>query len=216
MDIAQLQHAIGVVVDGKWGPASRAGLVAKFTNKKAPAVTDSDIAAIAHRLGCTPKQVRAVAAVESGGSGFDNQGRPKILFERHLFHRLTGGRFSPAPFSNPVYGGYNEDSWNKLAHAAGKSPADAFSACSWGKFQVLGTHWNKLGYANSFELAYSTVQSEAAHFELLARYIETFGLLPAIRKLSTKPDDCRDFARGYNGPQYQRFSYHIKLARAMA
>jgi len=216
MTIEELQTAIGVAADGLWGPASRAGLVAAFTNLSAPAAGDADIAAIARRLGCKPAQIRAVAKVESSGSGFDKFGRPKMLFERHLFHRQTAGRHSPAPFSNPAYGGYNEDSWVKLTYAAGKAPEAAFASASWGRFQVLGLHWRKLGFASPFELARSTVKSEAAHYELLARYVETFGLLKALRALSADPATCEAFAEGYNGPAYKRFMYHQKLARAMA
>lgn len=216
MTIEDLQRAVGAAADGAWGPKSRAALVAKFTNTAAPKATAADIARVARDLGCTPAQVNAVAKVESSGGGFDKFGRPKILFERHLFHRLTSGAFSPAPFSNPAYGGYNEDSWVKLSYAAGKSPEAAFASASWGRFQVLGSHWRKLGYASSFDLAISTVASEAAHFDLLARYVQTFGLVKAIRALSTNPADCEAFAEGYNGPAYKRFSYHIKLARAMA
>ena len=35
----------------------------------------------------------AVIQVESSGAGFLSDRRPKILFERHLFHRATGGQF---------------------------------------------------------------------------------------------------------------------------
>jgi hypothetical protein len=208
-------HGQPVDVDGKPGPKTRAAIIAAFTNTCAPAVTDEDIATIAARLGCTVKQLKAVSLVESGGAGFDKQGRPKILFERHLFHRLTNGKHSVCSFSNPKGGGYAEDSWKKLTEAACKDAHAAFSAVSWGKFQVLGSHWNVLGYPSPIDMAYSTVTSEAAHYDMLARYIEKNGLKPAIQKLSTDPDDCRAFAKGYNGPAYERFDYHTKMARAM-
>ena len=35
----------------------------------------------------------AVVSVETSGCGFLPDKRPKILFERHLFHRLTDGQF---------------------------------------------------------------------------------------------------------------------------
>lgn len=215
MNIKELQEAIHTPADGQWGPNSRTALLASFTNTKAPAASDDDIGATAVMLGCATKQLRAVAKVESAGSGFDQTGRPKILFERHIFHRLTGGKFSPASFSQGVAGGYSEDSWAKLGAACGKDVDAAFSSASWGKFQVLGTHWSKLGYASPFELAHSCVESEAAHYVLLARYVRTFGLTGAIQRLSTNPDDCRDFAAGFNGPGYRRFAYHEKLAEAM-
>lgn len=215
MNISELQYAIGTTADGQWGPASKAALVAALSNKNAPAATNDDIARIAGRLGASAAQLRAVAAVESSGGGFDMRGRPKILFERHLFHRLTNGKYSPAPYSQAAGGGYSESSWEKLATACGKDPDAALSACSWGKFQVLGLHWSKLGYASPWELAHSMITGEAAHYELFARYIETFGLRDALRKVSANPADCRDFASMYNGPAYRKFSYDTRIAKGM-
>lgn len=215
MTIAELQYAIGTAADGRWGPASSAALLAFFANQQAPAISTAEIATIAARLGCTVAQIAAVAAVESSGGGFDRNGRPKILFERHYFHRLTGGRFSPAAYSNPSAGGYDVDSWTKLAAACGKHPDAAFASVSWGKFQVMGAHWHDLGYASPFELAASTKTGEAAHYELLARFIEHNRLTDELRALSRNPNDCRAFARAYNGTGYERFDYHIKLARAL-
>ena len=215
MTIEDLQHAIGVRVDGQWGPASKAGLIAALTNKSAPAATPEELTAIAQRLGATLAQLRAVASVESSGGGFDVQGRPKILYERHLFHRLTGGKFSPCAFSQSAGGGYSESSWDKLTAACGKDPDAALSACSFGKFQVLGLHWSKLGYASAWELAHSMVTGEAAHYELFARYIETFGLKDALRRVSADPIDCAPFASMSNGLAYRRFAYDTRIAKAM-
>lgn len=208
-------HGQAVVVDGQAGAKTRAAIIAAFTNKAAPAVTDEQVVAMASRLACTVKQLRAVSQVESGGAAFDQEGRPKMLFERHLFHRLTEGKWSTCNFSNPKGGGYAEDSWAKLTMAACKDAAAAFAAASWGKFQVLGTHWRDLGYPSPIDLAYSTVSSEAGSYELLARYIEHNGLRGAISALSPDPETCRPFAAAYNGPGYRDFDYHAKLARAM-
>jgi hypothetical protein len=208
-------HGQTVVVDGNPGPRTRSAIIAAFTNTHAAAVTDQEIATIAARLGCEVKQIRAVSAVESGGAAFDKLGRPKILFERHLFHRLTNGQWSVSGFSNPKGGGYADDSWEKLTQAACRNARAAFSSASWGKFQVLGLHCLALDYPSPIEMAYSTVASEAAHYEMLARYIEKNGLRPAIAKLSTDPLRCQDFAAGYNGPGYRKFDYDVKLARAM-
>jgi hypothetical protein len=216
MTIEELQAAIGTVPDGKWGPASKAALLAKFTNLHAPAIGIEWMERLAGELGCTTRQLAAVAAVESSGGGFDKLGRPKILFERHLFHRLTDGRWSPSTFSQQTGGGYAENSWTKLADACGKDPEAAFGACSWGKFQVLGLHALKLGFASSYAMALSTVESEAAHYQLLAMYVRTFGLADELRAISAEPDDCKAFAEGYNGPSYRRFNYHVRIAEAMA
>lgn len=100
--------------------------------------------------------------------------------------------------------------------ACGRDPDAALGACSWGKFQVLGLHWSKLGYASPWELAHSLIASEAAHYELFARYIETFGLKDELQRVSGDAEDCAPFALGYNGPAYKRFAYHTRIARAMS
>lgn len=209
-------HGQAIVTDGICGPKTRAAIVSAFTNDFAPAITEMEIRALADRLGCTPKQLKAVAKVESGGSGFDVQGRPKILFERHIFHRLTDGRWTPTIYSNPSGGGYNTDSWEKLTLAACKDADAAFSSASWGKFQIMGMHWSSLGYPSPIDMAYSTVTGEGSHYDMLARFIEKNGLKRALAQLSTMPADNRLFASRYNGPGYRQFRYDEKLAEAMA
>lgn len=215
MNVTDLQKRIGTPADGIWGPASRAAFLAAFTNREANAVTDDDIAEIAARIGCTVKQVKAVAKVESGGSAFDYHGKPKMLFERHYFHRLTQGRYSPQAYSHEVPGDYNTDSWGKLTYALGKDPDAALSSCSWGRFQVMGSHWKALGYISPWAMAHSAVLSEGDHYEMLVRYVMAFGLVKAMQQLSTDPDTCRAFAKSYNGPGFEKFKYHEKLAAAM-
>ncbi len=220
MTIAELQRWLGehgqpVVVDNVAGPKTRDAIKAAFVNTCASAVTGEEIAALATRLGCTVKQLRAVAKVESGGSAFDANGRPKILFERHKFYAFTGGRFGLTSFSNPKGGGYNENSWEKLVHAACKDPLTAFASVSWGRFQIMGFHWNSLGYPSAIDMAYSTVTGEGAHYEMLARFIEKNGLKAPLAALSTDPDDNVALARCYNGPAFRNFNYHKRLAEAM-
>lgn len=211
-----------IKADGKPGPATRAATKAVFVNTSASAVTEADIVAFADKLGCTVQQIKAVAKVESGGGPFDKQGRPKMLFERHLFHKFTGGAYGITPYSNPRSGGYNEDRWEKLAQAACKDAHAAFAATSWGEFQVLGAHargqyrgFLNLGYSSPLTMAYCAVKGEAEHYEMLLRYITAAGLRPALAKLSKNPDDCRAFAEGYNGPKFEDYNYHRELARAM-
>jgi len=211
-----VEHGQPIAVDAIVGPETRAAILAAFANTCAPAVSEAQISGFAKRLSCSVRQIKAIAKVESGGSAFDSKGRPKILFERHLFHRLTDGRFSPSIFSEAKGGGYDHSSWDKLIHAACRDAEAAFAAVSWGRFQVLGMHWSALGYTSPLSLAYSTVCTEAAHYELLCRYIETNKLSQHVQCLSAKASDNRAFARAYNGPAYERFAYHEKLAREMA
>jgi len=221
MNVKELQQWLvakgqPIVVDGKAGPATRAAIVAAFSNPHAPAISLDQVTSFAVRLRAAVKQLRAVDVVESGGWSFDHQGRPRILFERHIFWRLTAGKYGRTMFSDPTYGGYSIDSWEKLTRACALDPDAAFASCSWGRFQVLGTYWHDFGYASPIDLAYSTVESEAAHYELFARYIEHFGLQDELALLSSNPADCRPFAKAYNGAAYDRNRYDVKLAQEMA
>lgn len=198
------------------GNKSRDALLATFTNPKAPAISSADETKFAKRLKVSLKQLRAVAKVESSGGGYDNKGRPKILYERHKFHKYTGGVWSIATFSNPVGGGYSESSWDKLLGAIVTGAVDAaFMACSWGKFQVLGEYWDDFGFSSPFEFAHSNVANEAAHYEILCHYIEHNKLQDEMAMLSTDPETCRAFAKAYNGKNYAKLGYHTKLAKAM-
>jgi hypothetical protein len=216
MNIIDLQKAIGAKPDGVWGDLSRKALLGTFTSANIAALDAAKIKDFAKRLGVSVKQLSAVAKVEAAGSGFDKDKRPKILFERHKFHKYTGGKYSVCSFSNPQSGGYNESSWDKLLGAVVTGEVDAaFMACSWGKFQVLGEYWDDFHYASPYALALSTVASEAGHYQLLVHYVEANRLQDEMAALSTDPETCRAFAKAYNGPGYVQFDYHNKLAAAM-
>lgn len=214
-------HGASLVVDGLRGPATRKAILDTFINLKAAAATPADIAQIAARLGGSPRQLAAVAKVESAGGGWDDKGRLKCLYERHYFWRRM--QVIIPLLSNPKPGGYTidadgdgiNDSWEKVADAAMRSPIAAFESASWGKFQIMGAHAKSLGYGNAVEFVWALSRSEKAHYEALARFIETNGLTKAFRALSTNPDDCRAFAKGYNGAAYEKGGYHRKLAEAM-
>lgn len=214
-------HKPQLAVTGEDNPETRAAFMAIFANRKAPAVTTDEIAAFAKRLGGTVQQMQAVAKVESAGGGFLDTGQPKILWERHHFWKRL--QLNMPLISNPKPGGYTldanrngiNDSWEKLTEAAMRAPAWAIECCSWGKFQVMGFWWEKLGYASPIDFAWSMRESEAGHYEALVRYIQFNKLAGAFRALSTDPETCRAFAAGYNGIGYRKFDYHNKLARAM-
>lgn len=64
------------------------------SSAKPPLLLDSDISKAAKTLGVEPAAIYAVSKVESGGrTGFDDNGRPKILFEARWFHKFTNGKY---------------------------------------------------------------------------------------------------------------------------
>ncbi len=214
-------------MDGVPGPATRQGVFDAFRNRAAPAVTGDDIRALALRLGCTERQIKAVAKVESGGAGWDEAGLLRCLFERHYAWKRIRiaspwADLANAFLSHPTAGGYTIDadrdgicdSWEKLADLALSTgdPKRAFECASFGKFQIMGAWAEKLGYRSSLDFVWKLSRDEAAHYDAFARYIETFGLTRALRQVSGATADCTAFAVGYNG-KGQR-GYDAKIAAA--
>lgn len=243
MTLADIQRHLGVTADGKLGPVTlsaighaiglggitvtaqkpfdRMAFLARYVNKNAPAITRDDIEAAAARLNVSPKHIEAIRKVESAGASFDSAGRPTILFEPHIFHRRTAGRYSPAPYSYAVwrtrpYPSTMDGRWSQMADAAEKDEQAALESASWGLFQVMGFHWQALGYMSAQAFAECMARSEGEHLEALVRYIDKNGLARALRDCTAgDPESCRDFSRGYNGAGYEKNGYHKKLAEAL-
>lgn len=220
MQIKTLQGILGVVQDGIWGPQTFGAFIDSFINRQAPAITEDDYRAAAKRLGCSLAQIKAFAKIESGGGGFSRNGRPKILFEAHIFSRLTGGKYnrshptlSSHRWTRKFYARHMPGRYARLASAAKLDIEAAIGAASWGKFQILGSHWRGLGYKSAWDFAQKMVVSEANHLEAFCRYIEKNKLKTKLRKArADNPDSCRAVVRAYNGPAYEKNRYHIKLA----
>lgn len=212
-------HGANLVVDGVPGPATRRAVIETFRNRAAPAATGEEKAAIAARLGVTPRQLETVARVESAGGGWDNAGLLKCLWEMHYLWRrvkvaiplLSNPSPDPKAYTTDADGDGINDSWEKLADASMRFGFGIAAECaSFGKFQVMGAHWKALGYPSVAEMIWGLSRSEAAHYELLARFIEVNGLLPAMRAIDGNPFNCLAFARGYNGKGQK--GYDVKLA----
>ena len=59
-------------------------------------ISQAGMAKTTQLLGVSPAEVWTVLSVETHGFGYLNDRRPAILFERHIFHKQTGGRFDAA------------------------------------------------------------------------------------------------------------------------
>lgn len=192
-----------------------------FANSNAVKISEADIARAARTLRVSPQHIRAIIKVESGGRGFDRKGRPIILFEPHIFHRRTAGRWSPSSYSyrrwrTKPYPRTMDKRWEQMAAAAAKNFDAALESASVGLFQIMGFHWKALGYSSVREFYRSMAASEAGHLDAVVRFISANGLAPHLRKCRKgNPDSCRDFVRRYNGAGYARNNYHVKFARAL-
>lgn len=220
--VRAFQGRVGLVVDGIAGPKTLSTLTNREKDKRL--LGEKDLTAAASRLGVDLASIKAVNEVESAGRGFLTNGHPVILYERHKAFGLLGETGVPVAEAialsqrypnliNEKRGGYagGQAEWSRLRTALTiVPPLVAYSACSWGQYQIMGFHWQLLGYVSIDAFVTAMHRSEGDHLDAFVRFIEAD---PALHK-ALKARKWADFARIYNGPAYKTNAYDIKLARA--
>ncbi|MDI1221845.1 N-acetylmuramidase family protein [Acinetobacter sp.] len=189
-------------------------------NKK---LTELQIKNQATALGIEIASLRAVIEVECKGSGFNSDGTPVILFERHVMRQRlianNGGNTFIADqmmikrpdLCNKTVGGYGLYSaqHGRLNAAAQFSRTSALESASWGLGQVMGYHWKALEYPTLQSFINAMYKDEASQLDAMCRYIKINNLVNAL-----KNKDWKTFAKGYNGKNYAINNYDVKLANA--
>jgi len=183
-------------------------------------MTAEDVVTVAEEIGVEVAALKAVLAVESAGSGFDKSGRPKALFERH--HFIKHLKTKPVELDQAVAMGLAYPKWGEKPYPKGSDAvyaeiaaaydidADAaLLSTSWGLGQVMGSNYKMVGCENVAEMLAQAMHSEGQQLRHMANFCKSAGLLNAL-----KNKDWAAFAKGYNGPQYAKNQYDIKLANA--
>jgi len=174
-----------------------------------------DIPRIGSRIGVGEDEIHAFMEVEAAGSGFDRKGRPKMLFEPHVFFRqLSGEKRLAAIEAGLAYRRWGEqpypsDSYPRLHRAMEIDENAALMSASWGLGQILGTNYRIVGYETIQEMVQDFMLDEENHLEAMVNFIIANGI----------DDDLREHrwetvARVYNGPGYAKHGYHTRLAVA--
>ena len=175
-------------------------------------LTGEAIARAASKIGCPVAAIQAVMDVESRG-GFLPDGRPKILFERACFCRLTKGKYnqSDPDISSPRSGGYKGGSaeYDRLARAINLDRDAALRSASWGAFQIMGDNCEMCGFSNVEDFVKAMVAGEPEQLDAFVEFVTKSGFSDELAHL-----DWAGFARGYNGPAYKANRYDAKLAAA--
>ncbi len=197
-------------------PATEPDLEFLFNQCRNPTlgVAESDYEKAVASLGVEVAAIKAVAEVETSGAAFDDSGRPRILYERHYFHRLTGGKYSAAhaDISSPDAGGYGKFSaqYGKLERAFRLDRDAALRSASWGRFQIMGNNFVAAGFVSVSEFVLAMTRSESEHLAAFVNFVgSNSALLAALRKKNWSA-----FAAGYNGPGYKKNDYDTKMEAA--
>ncbi len=184
-------------------------------------ITDQQFAASAAALNVEPAAIKAVAEVESRGDGFLPDGKPKILFEPHIFWKeLRAKGLNPESFvkgnEDILYpkwkaGAYGPISkqHDRLSRAVNINRDAALRSASWGRFQIMGFNWKACGCASLDEFVAAMSASDDDHLRLFTAYIKSTFLDDELRGR-----DWAGFALAYNGPMFRKNNYDTKLKEA--
>jgi hypothetical protein len=177
-------------------------------------LTQSGLDAAADLVDIPMVSMWTVIQVESAGSGYLVDRRPKILFERHKFSHATGGQFDETNpgISNPVQGGYGAGGphqYDRLEEAIALDREAALDSASWGLGQVLGSNFEVAGFQDVEDMVDKMVRSERHQLLAMFNFIEGNNL---GRHLKNR--NWTRFALGYNGPNAEENGYPHKLERA--
>lgn len=228
--VRDFQQKNGLVVDGEVGVKTWTLLNEK--TKPAQVLGDKflgeqDLMDFAQKHQLELAAVKAVNEVESSGKGFLMDGKPKILFEGHIFwNQLKERGVNPSLISNPSNADVLYPKWTKTHYIGGPREYDrlekaasllpdqkvreaALASASWGSYQIMGFHFKKLGYASIQEFVDQMYLHERNQLEAFGRYISAFGCITHLRA-----KNWAKFANCYNGPLYAQNKYDIKLEAA--
>jgi N-acetylmuramidase/Putative peptidoglycan binding domain len=175
----------------------------------ATALSSDGMAIVAEALHVRNPEIWAVLSVETSGCGYLPDRRPQILFERHIFHRLTKGKFDDRDISDSTPGGYGPrgaPQYERLNRAILEDRAAALQSASWGVGQIMGMNFAKAGFQDVDDMVAAMSDSEDRQLMAMANFLTGTKLASFLRG-----HDWASFARGYNGPNFAINRYDVRL-----
>lgn len=213
--VRSFQRRVGLVADGTYGPKTAEAL-AGYENPRT--LKQADLEWAAETLGWDVAVVMAVSEVESRGQGFFSNDRPAILFERHWMRRRLkthGLKWRPwaSKYPNIVSsstGGYKGGTaeYGRLALAQSIHDTSALESASWGAYQIMGFHWQTLGYDSVQHYVEEMHKGERQHLEAFVAFNQAN---PTLLKAG-REKDFLTYARGYNGRGQKGYDHRMATA----
>jgi hypothetical protein len=105
------------------------------------------------------------------------------------------------------YGAGGANQRRKFNAAFALDPEAAMKACSWGKFQILGSNYAVCGYKTVGEFVDAMKESEGKQLDAFVAFVIGNKLDGHLRNKA-----WAKFARGYNGAGYAKNKYDVKMA----
>ena len=222
--VKSFQESKNLLIDGVVGYNSWKAIILSYREKyqNYNSITEWDYDMFSQLLGCESACLKAVQKVETGGKGgFEDNGKPQILFEGHVFYRelkAIGQDVATLMESHPniiypkwtkgkYYGGVRE--WSRFEEAKSISESCAIKSASWGMFQIMGNNYKTCGCKTISEFYDLMCKNQFSQFMLGMEFLKKSNL---VQHLASK--NWSAFARGYNGPGYAENRYDTKLRDA--
>lgn len=233
--VKDFQLKNNLVVDGVVGLKTWMKLIEKenqIINSNDKLLSEKDLFDFAGEYNLELAAVKAVNQIESSGKGFLAFGKPRILFEGHVFwSELKKRNIQPNNFLNSLSQDVLYEKWTKKYYRGGEGEYErmekaanisalpgtkeaAYCSASWGAFQIMGYNYKIMGY-NSIDSWVSAMNEHERE------HLAAFGKFISIKSISGKKliDWLREknwdkFAEGYNGSGYKKNKYDEKLNTA--
>ena len=153
-----------------------------MTNKT---LTEQDFIDAAGKLDCEVAVIKSICAVEAPKGGFLPDGRPTLLFERHVFSKRTGGKYdaSHPDISNKKPGGYigGAAEHNRMDQAACLNKDAALMSASWGKFQIMGFNYDQCGFATIQSFVNAMYKDERSQLDAFVEFMLNNNMIDSLR-----------------------------------
>jgi len=184
-----------------------------FRDRHAKPLTKADIQRASDALQVDLPTLWAFLWVETAGSGYLPDLRPRILFERNIFSRLTSHKWDSdnTDISNPTPGGYGASGsaqYDRLQKAAKLDCYSAIQSTSWGMGLLLGEQFAKTGFPDSNAYVAAQMESEGSQLDTIVHFLKSYSLDAQLRS-----HNWATLAHNYNGAAAAT-GYAAKLAQA--
>mgnify|MGYP000492283839 FL=1 len=100
--------------------------------------------------------------------------------------------------------------YKRLSKAYQLNSDAALESCSWGAFQIMGSHWKAMGYSTISAFVKAMSRSEKEQIKAFVLYIKKIS--PQIIK-ALNQKNWAEAARLYNGASYKQNKYDLLLEK---
>lgn len=172
----------------------------------------------ADEIGVEVNKLLAFMLTETNGQVYavvNGKNEPLIRWEGHYFYKLIKAslrqRAVEMKLASPKVGGIpnpagQEGRWALLNKGKSLDISAAISSVSWGIGQVMGAHWQWLGYSSAQDFENKVRSGFVGQLTAMTLFLDRSGIIPHLKR-----GDWSAVARIYNGKDYAKNKYDVKM-----